>query len=145
MHYVLWVWNICSGFNVSNNTSPSSSTNCLWRWSQSYALPQNAVQDSNIWMTKMCLKRKYCAQLFDVLNPFNSFCSSNTIWCHISRSIMVPVMACCQMEPSHYVNQRWLIINGVLWLLTIWREVFKIWIHSMSLKNTHVKLFPPLS
>ena len=24
-------------------------------------------------------------------------------------------MACCQMAPSHYLNQCWLIIKGVLW------------------------------
>ena len=34
---------------------------------------------------------------------------------HRSRSTLAQIMACCQMAPSHYLNQCWLIIKGVLW------------------------------
>ena len=38
------------------------------------------------------------------------------IWCHRTWSILVQVLACCLMSPSHYPNQCWLImITEVLW------------------------------
>ena len=37
--------------------------------------------------------------------------SSDAIWWHISGSALAQVMACCQMAPSHYLNQCWLIIR----------------------------------
>ena len=37
------------------------------------------------------------------------------IWHHGSWSILVQVMACCLMVPSHYLNQCWLIVNCTLW------------------------------
>ena len=40
---------------------------------------------------------------------------SDAIWQHRSRSKLAQVMACCLTASSHYLNQCWLIINGVLW------------------------------
>ena len=37
------------------------------------------------------------------------------IWWHRSWSTLAKVMACCLMAPSHYLNQCWLFIKGVLW------------------------------
>ena len=48
---------------------------------------------------------------------FNSLWSSDFIWQHRSMSTLAQVMACCLMAPSHYLNQRWLLINDVLWHL----------------------------
>ena len=45
----------------------------------------------------------------------NSLWPNDTIWGHISASTSPQVVACCLMAPSHYLNQCWLIISGVLW------------------------------
>ena len=42
----------------------------------------------------------------------NSLQPGDTIWPHRSGSTLVQVMAWCLAAPSHYLNQRWLIING---------------------------------
>ena len=45
----------------------------------------------------------------------NSLWPSHAIWQHRSGSTLAQVMACCLMVSSHYLNQCWLIIDGVLW------------------------------
>ena len=40
---------------------------------------------------------------------------SDTIWWHRSGSTLAQVLTCCLTAPSHYLNQCWLLINGVLW------------------------------
>ena len=45
----------------------------------------------------------------------NSLWHSDTIWCQGSGSTLAQVMACCQMAPSHYLNQCRLINTDVLW------------------------------
>ena len=49
------------------------------------------------------------------LNTLNSLMPSDVIWWHRSGSTLAQVMACCLTAPSHYLNQRWLIISNVLW------------------------------
>ena len=44
----------------------------------------------------------------------NALWPSDAIWRHTSGSILAQVMACCLTAPSHYLNQCWLIISGVL-------------------------------
>ena len=44
-----------------------------------------------------------------ILNPFN------TIWQHWSGSTLTEITACCLKAPSHYLNQCWFVIVGVLW------------------------------
>ena len=39
----------------------------------------------------------------------------NSIWRHTSGSTLAQVMACCLTAPSHYLNQCWLIVKGILW------------------------------
>ena len=46
---------------------------------------------------------------------FNSLWPSDAIWQQGSWSTLAQVMACCLMAPSHYLNQCWFIIIGVLW------------------------------
>ena len=48
-------------------------------------------------------------------DPLNSLWPSDAIWRWRSWSTLVQVMVCCLMAPSHYLNQRWLIISKVLW------------------------------
>ena len=45
----------------------------------------------------------------------NSLRPSDAIWRQWSWTTLVQVMACCLTAPSHYLNQCWLIIRGVLW------------------------------
>ena len=47
----------------------------------------------------------------------NSLWPSDIIWWQRSGSTitLTQIMACCQMAPSHYLNQCWLIISEVLW------------------------------
>ena len=45
----------------------------------------------------------------------NSLRPSDAIWRHRSMSTSAQVMAWCLMAPSHYLNQCWLMISGVLW------------------------------
>ena len=45
----------------------------------------------------------------------NSLWPGDTVWQYGTRSILVQVMACCLMAPSHYLNQCWLIIGEVPW------------------------------
>ena len=45
----------------------------------------------------------------------NSLWPSDTIWRQRSGSTLAQAMACCLTAPSHYLNQCWLIISGVLW------------------------------
>ena len=48
----------------------------------------------------------------------NTYWPSNVIWRYISGSKLTQVMAYCLMPPSHYLNQRWLIIIRTQWLST---------------------------
>ena len=45
----------------------------------------------------------------------NSLRPSDAIWRQWSWATLAQVMACCLTAPSHYLNQCWLIIRGVLW------------------------------
>ena len=47
--------------------------------------------------------------------PVNSLWPSGATWWHRSGSTLAQEMACCLTTPSHYLNQCWLIINGILW------------------------------
>ena len=44
-----------------------------------------------------------------------SYIICDAICRHRSGSTLAQVMACCLTAPSHYLNQCWPIINGVLW------------------------------
>ena len=37
------------------------------------------------------------------------------LWCHRSGSTLFQVIACCQMAPSHYLNQCWSYIDSFMW------------------------------
>ena len=47
----------------------------------------------------------------------NSLWASDAFWWHRSGSTLAQVMAWCQVAPSHYLKQCWLIIKGDLWHL----------------------------
>ena len=52
-----------------------------------------------------------------VAELIQSLWPSNIIWRHRYGSTLAQVMACCLAAPSHYLNQCWLTIKGVLWHL----------------------------
>ena len=45
----------------------------------------------------------------------NSLRPSDAVWRQWSWTTLAQVLACCLTEPSHYLNQCWLIISKVLW------------------------------
>ena len=49
-----------------------------------------------------------------MVRRLNSTWYIDGIWWQRSVSTLDPVMACCLMAPSHYLNQCWLIISEVL-------------------------------
>ena len=51
----------------------------------------------------------------DYHQALNSLRPSDAIWRQWSWTTLAQVMACCLTAPSHYLNQCWLIIRGVLW------------------------------
>ena len=70
---------------------------------------------------------------------FNSSQASDAMWRHRAGSILAhpQVMSCCLMAPSHYLNQCWLIIKGVLWQLrAILQELVVNLIFNMCWKIT---------
>ena len=48
-------------------------------------------------------------------SPINPLRPSDAKWWQWSWTTLAHVMACCLMAPSHYLNQCWLIIRGVMW------------------------------
>ena len=46
---------------------------------------------------------------------FNSLWPSDAIWRQKTGSTLARVMVCCLAEPSHYLNQCWLITSKVQW------------------------------
>ena len=50
-----------------------------------------------------------------VPQAYNPLWPNDFLWQHRCGSILAQVMACCLMAPSHYLNQCWRIIKGVLW------------------------------
>ena len=78
------------------------------------------VQSAKVWnIVIVCLKTGFilnatCLSSRNQISNQNILWCSDTIWCHITWSTLVQVMACCLTAPSHYLNQCWLIISEVL-------------------------------
>ena len=56
-----------------------------------------------------------CLRQESIWKWVNSLSPSDVIWWQIHGSTLAHVMAWCLMEPSHYLNQCWLIISKVMW------------------------------
>ena len=66
------------------------------------------------WMTwHLILYKRYCIKQWP--QCVQCSCSLLRPWRHRSGSTSSQAMACCLTAPSHYLNQCWLITNGVLW------------------------------
>ena len=57
----------------------------------------------------------YCRITIIWATEINSFWPTDVIWRHGAEPKLTQVMVCCLTVPSHYLNQCWRIINGVLW------------------------------
>ena len=65
----------------------------------------------------------------------NSLWPGDAIWQQGSGSTLV--MACCLMTPSHYLNQCWLIIKGVLLFCLTWAHQWGGWGCEVSCGGHH--------
>ena len=58
----------------------------------------------------------FSASLIEPIWPFmDSLWPGDAMWWHGSESALDKVMVCCLTAPSHYLNQCWLIVKGILW------------------------------
>ena len=48
---------------------------------------------------------------FSYIYSSNSLFCAGTIWHDVAWSTLVPLMTCCLIEPIHYLNQYWHIVN----------------------------------
>ena len=82
-----------------------------WQWGyymQSYTKPSKWLFE-----LKKTWRRTWCHESVHIV-LLNSLWPSDVIWRQRSRSTLTRVMACCLTAPSHYLNQCWLIISGVV-------------------------------
>ena len=52
---------------------------------------------------------------YESMLSINSLWPTDAIFRHRSMSTLAQIMVCRLTAPNHYLNQYWLIINGVLW------------------------------
>ena len=89
-------------------------TNVLQAATSIYELTRNKNQPSDFTVLRLKMAKTWGWHIGTEMS-FNSLGPSDAIWRWRSWSTLVQVMACCLMAPSHYRNQRWLIISKVLW------------------------------
>ena len=75
------------------------------------ASPVSCHGTDRAWWINFCLP---WGRIFNTC-AINSLWPSDVTWQHRSGSWLAQVMACCLMATSHYLNQCWLITEGVLW------------------------------
>ena len=88
--------------------SPFASPDYSYKGNEMHAALKTIFTNLFSWM-------KTVERWFSVWEVFNSLWPSDTIWRHKSASTLAQVMACRLTAPSHYLNQRWLIISKVQW------------------------------
>ena len=93
----------------------------IWLWRLQQHLPGvNELTKCTIprhqWVNSFFkIKFTIFIDFFSIPLMVNSLWPNDAIWQHRSRSTLAQVMACCLTAPSHYLNQRWLIITKVQW------------------------------
>ena len=91
------------------------------------------------------IHRGFCQMNFGFPVFLNSLWPGDAIWRQRSGSTLAQAMACCLMAASHYLNQCWLIISKVLYIIhlrTLSKEAMKVPISKASLKTEFLKLHP---
>ena len=115
---------ICPEQNISlyYDNDNSSATNSTSNWCG----PQGEI------CTGLEYTSDFTSVVTEVRGLFNSLRPSDAIWRHYrSLSTLAQVMACCLAAPSHFLNQCWFIIGGVL-PRAISYELLKNQIHEVS-------------
>ena len=79
-----------------------------------YAFISYSSVELKLWFNPKSLAKQALNSLSSLLG-LNSLRPSDAIWRQWSWTTLAQVMACCLTAPSHYLNQCWLIIRGVLW------------------------------
>ena len=105
MHfYTYFAFHKSCKFMVFNGTMYLFTTLCLKLRSYHFGLKVNVA-----YIMILFIHPCSCQMLLNSLRP------SDAIWRQWSWTTLAQVMACCLTAPSHYLNQCWLIIRGVLW------------------------------
>ena len=90
----------------------------MWSFDVFFCRPENAnsmIQQSSSWRRFQTQCRSRGVTVIQLRQLFNSLRPSDAIWRQWSWTTLAQVMACCLTAPSHYLNQCWLTIRGVLW------------------------------
>ena len=66
-----------------------------------------------VWMVNIFIAYQGATYIINL--TVNSLQANDAIWWHRSGSTLAYLMACCLTAPSHYLNQHWLVIKGLLW------------------------------
>ena len=80
-------------------------------------LQRNFCQNTKTFSKENAFHNVCCKMQANLLRPkcVNTLWPSEAMWWHVSVAMLDQVMVCCLTAPSHYLNQCWLIIKGVLW------------------------------
>ena len=77
---------------------------------------QSLLVKGKDWCFSLWLQQKTSAQSkASIYNIYIHLIHCGLVKRNRSGSTLAQAMACCLTAPSHYLNQSWFIINGVLW------------------------------
>ena len=96
---------ICSSGTTNSNTSLGGKPRVLLN------RDEHGIVSSRMTPRNVCSWRKITRQLLYSV----THCGLVMSYGDRSRPTLAQIMDCCLMAPSHYLNQCWLIIKGVLW------------------------------
>ena len=83
--------------------------------SYEYPFPDFNGENVEVWEWIIISSYSFMCMWLFIHDWINSLWPSDTIWRHISGSTLAQVMDFCLTAPSHYLDQRWLIISKVQW------------------------------
>ena len=93
---------------------------CIWFSVKMYKKTINTFSVRNVWVDNsmnMCVSKGFMMNRTQTIAL--THCGLVMSWRLRSGSMLAQVIACCQLVPSYYLNQCWLIISGVLWHSTV--------------------------
>ena len=113
-----WLIQIMACCLFGNKPLPEPMITVYWTFSNK---PQwNFNQNTMIFIWKNTFKDSICKLVAILFQPLcvNSLAPNDTIWQSWTLSTLFQVIAWCLMAPSYYLNQHWLVVNGILWHLS---------------------------
>ena len=105
-------------FDWLNLVSPSIQyvySLCFPECSQSLDVHVKNSQNLQKWHRHRNLRKLTFSQLIHFCELIDPLWLGDATWCWRLWTSLVQIMDCCLTAPSHYLNQRWLIINGASW------------------------------